>query len=70
MTGQNDHRVMALEEEVAHLAKSNEELSSELATQWKRIDALETKLKRLEAKLQGLADNAEAAVENTRPPHY
>ncbi|MGI9350427.1 MAG: SlyX family protein [Rhizobiaceae bacterium] len=63
-------RIMSLEEEVSHLALANEELSTEVLAQWKRIEQLEKKLVHLETRLNTFEDNQDAPPEDTKPPHW
>lgn len=65
-----EERVIRLEEEIAYLRTSNEELSGEIALQWKRIEHLENHIKALENRFSGLEDNLDAPLEDTRPPHW
>lgn len=66
----DEERIIRLEEEIAYLRTGNEELSGELALQWKRIEQLETLIKTLETRFTGLEENIDAPVEDTRPPHW
>lgn len=70
MNTETEERVRVLEEEIAHLAKANDELSSELAAQWKQIDGLAKKLKLLESRFAAIQENLGPAPENTKPPHW
>lgn len=63
-------RITALEEEAAHLRLANEELSSGMMEQWKRIEQLERQLVRLEGRLTSFEDHLDAPPENTKPPHW
>lgn len=65
-----DDRTTKLEEELAHMSLANEELSSEIAIQWKRIEELEKKLFKLENRLQAIEESSDNPIENTRPPHW
>ena len=67
---EKEGRITALEEEAAHLRIANEELSSGMLDQWKRIEDLERKIVRLEARLTSFEDHLEAPPENTKPPHW
>lgn len=69
MAGETE-RITQLEEEVAHLTKTNEELSGELLAQWKRVEALERKFSLLEQRLATFEDSQTAEPEDTRPPHW
>jgi len=66
----NDDRTTKLEEELAHLSMANEELSSELVLQWKRIEELEKKLFRIESKFSQIEEALDNPIENTKPPHW
>lgn len=62
-------RMTALEELTAHQAKAIDELSEQVAEQWKTIEQMRRALERLGERLIGLEDRTtEAPV--TRPPHY
>ncbi|MBL0375200.1 SlyX family protein [Rhizobium sp. KVB221] len=61
---------MQLEESAAHQARTIDELSSQLAEQWKIIDHLQLKLTRLSDQFQALEDATLEAPANTKPPHY
>ena len=66
----NDNRIMKLEEELAHVSMSNEELSSELIHSTKRIEQLERKIAMLESRFSSLEDNIDAPIPNEKPPHW
>lgn len=66
----DETHITRLEEEVAHLRMTNEELSGEMHEQWKRIDALEKHIRLLETKLAGVQESLENPIENTKPPHW
>lgn len=61
---------MALEELSAHQARVIEELSGEVAGQWKVIEEMRRKLDRLTERLLDLEEHALEAPAVTRPPHY
>ncbi len=65
-----EQRLIALEEEVSHLRMANEELSSEVLAQWKRIESLERQLANLENRLTSFEDHLDSPPENTKPPHW
>lgn len=69
MTSQND-RTTRLEEEIAHLTITNEELNSEMIVQWKRIEALEKKLFKIESRFVAMEEAMDSPIENTKPPHW
>ncbi len=66
----DDDRLMALEELTAHQAKTIDELSDQLAEQWKVIEQMRRTLERLGERLIGLEDSASEATPVTKPPHY
>ena len=65
-----DDKVNRLEETIAHLVKSNEELSDELALQWKRIERLESSLKHFEDRFAELESGKSDLPDNQKPPHW
>lgn len=66
----NIDRITALEEEVAHLRLTNEELSAEVLAQWKRIERLERQLSHMENRLTTFEDHQDAPPADTKPPHW
>lgn len=65
-----DQRLTALEETVAHQTRIIEDLSGELAAQWKLVEQMRTKLDRLTERFLSLEENALEAPAITKPPHY
>lgn len=65
-----EDRILHLEETVAHQSRVIEELSGELAVQWRQIDQLRTKLDRLTERFLSLEEQSLDAPAITRPPHY
>lgn len=65
-----DSRITALEELAAHQGRVMEELSGQVAEQWKVIDQMRQKLDRLTDRLLELEEQALEAPAVTRPPHY
>lgn len=63
-------RITTLEETVAHQAKTIEELSDQLAEQWKVVDQTRQKLDRLAERFLTLEEQSLDAPAITRPPHY
>jgi SlyX protein len=63
-------RIMKLEELAAHQARAIDELSTELANQWKIIDQMQKKLDRLTERFSALEEASLEAPAITRPPHY
>ncbi|MCX8997562.1 SlyX family protein [Rhizobiaceae bacterium BDR2-2] len=65
-----EDRITVLEELVAHQGRVIEDLSGELAEQWKVIEQMRKKLDRLTERLLDLEEQALEAPAVTRPPHY
>ncbi|APG82985.1 protein slyX [Sinorhizobium americanum] len=65
-----ESRIVRLEEMVAHQAKTIEELSDQLAEQWKVAEQMRAKLDRLTERFLSLEEQAREAIPVTRPPHY
>ena len=65
-----DDRLVKLEELAAHQAKVIEELSDQLAEQWRVIEQTRAKLDRLTERFLSLEETSLDAPANTRPPHY
>lgn len=66
----DDERIVRLEETVAHQAKTIEELSDQLAEQWKVVEQTRAKLERLTERFLTLEEASLDAPAITRPPHY
>lgn len=65
-----ESRIVHLEETVAHQGKTIEELSDQLAEQWKVAEQMRAKLDRLTERFLTLEEQAREAIPVTRPPHY
>ncbi|MDK1377499.1 MULTISPECIES: SlyX family protein [unclassified Sinorhizobium] len=65
-----DNRITRLEEMLAHQAKTIEELSDQLAEQWKVVEQTRAKLDRLTERFLSLEEQTRDAIPATRPPHY
>ena len=69
---ENTKSIHKLEELMSHVVQENTDLSDTVAKQWKTIDQLELRLKRLENRLSSveaeLPDGDGGA--NIKPPHY
>ncbi len=65
-----ENRIVRLEEMVAHQARVIEELSEQLAEQWKVVEQTRAKLDRLTERFLSLEEQAREAIPVTRPPHY
>ena len=63
-------RIVELEEQLAHQARTIEELSATVARQWDALDAARRKLDALAERFLALEETALPAPEITRPPHY
>jgi SlyX protein len=70
MTSETEERIIALEETVAHQVKVIEELSDQLAEQWKVVEHTRAKLDRLTERFLSLEEQSLDAPAITRPPHY
>jgi SlyX protein len=67
---QTEQRLSILEEHAAHQARTIEELSDQLASQWQLVSSLQMKLDRLTERFHMMEDAAMEAPAITRPPHY
>jgi len=65
-----EDRIVALEEMVAHQAKTIDELSDQLSEQWKVVDRMKRALELLGERLVGMEERTSEAAPVTRPPHY
>lgn len=66
----NDSRIIALEETLAHQAKTIDELSDQLTEQWKVVEQTRAKLDRLVERFLSIEEQTLEAPAITRPPHY
>jgi SlyX protein len=66
----NETRLVQLEELAAHQAKVIDELSDQLAEQWKVVEQTRAKLDRLTERFLTLEESTREAAPVTRPPHY
>ncbi len=66
----NEERLVKLEELAAHQAKVIDELSDQLAEQWKVVEQTRAKLDRLTERFLTLEETTLDAPAITRPPHY
>jgi Uncharacterized protein conserved in bacteria len=66
----NDERIMRLEETVAHQGRVIEELSDQLAEQWKVVEQTRAKLDRLTERFLSIEEQVLDAPPITKPPHY
>ena len=63
-----EQRIDELEIRAAHQDKVIADLNDVITSQWKKIDALERQLRRLNEEVQAL--EASDAPPNQKPPHY
>lgn len=66
----NSERIVRLEELAAHQAKVIDELSEQLAEQWKVVEQTRAKLDRLTERFLSLEEASLDAPAVTKPPHY
>ncbi len=66
----NEDRLVRLEELAAHQAKVIEELSDQLAEQWKVLEQTRAKLSQLTERFLSVEEASLEAPAITRPPHY
>jgi SlyX protein len=66
----DEERLVKLEELAAHQAKVIEELSDQLAEQWKVMEQTRAKLDRLTERFLSLEESSLDAPAITKPPHY
>lgn len=67
---QDDQKFVKLEEEIAHLTISSDEISSEILAQWKRIEELEKTVLKLQNRLMAMEETFNNPVITTKPPHW
>jgi SlyX protein len=63
-------RLTALEIRAAEQEKTIEELSGEIAEQWKVIERLQKKLDALTDRFLALEEHAAPPIEANKPPHW
>jgi SlyX protein len=66
----DEQRLVKLEELAAYQTKVIEELSDQLAEQWKVMEQTRAKLDRLTERFLSLEETSLEAPAVTRPPHY
>ncbi|CDN56570.1 Protein SlyX homolog [Neorhizobium galegae bv. officinalis bv. officinalis str. HAMBI 1141] len=66
----DEERLIRLEELAAYQTKVIEELSDQLAEQWKVMEQTRAKLDRLTERFLSLEETSLEAPAVTRPPHY
>lgn len=65
-----DERLTALEIRAAEQEHTIEELSGQLADQWKTVDRMQKTLEALAARFLALEEQAAPDVPVTKPPHW
>lgn len=63
-------RITLLEETIAYQAKTIDELSEQIAEQWKVVEQTRAKLDRLTERFLSLEEASLEAPAITKPPHY
>lgn len=63
-------RLTTLEIRFAEAERTIEELSGQIAEQWKLIEFMRKQLKELGPRFAALEEAAVPSPENTKPPHY
>lgn len=63
-------RVVSLEETIAHQSRVIDELSDQLAEQWRVVEQTRAKLDRLTERFLSLEEQSLDAPAITKPPHY
>lgn len=66
----DDQRLIELEIRTAEQEKTIEDLSNEIAAQWKTIDTLSKKVNTLTDRFLALEEQTAPDVPVTKPPHY
>lgn len=67
---EQETRITRLEEQVAHQARTIEELSEQLVQQWKVVEQTRAKLDALTERFLNLEGQSLEEPAITRPPHY
>ncbi|MCM2291660.1 SlyX family protein [Allorhizobium sp. BGMRC 0089] len=66
----DDDRLIRLEETVAYQARTIEDLSDEIARQWRLIEESRLKIERLTERFLDMEERSREAIPVTKPPHY
>lgn len=67
---QSAAKIALLEEHIAHQGRTIEELSDQLAEQWRVVEQIRSKLDRLTERFLSLEESSLDAPAITKPPHY
>lgn len=70
MSESSDDRLVSLEETAAHQAAAIEELSRQLAEQWKLTERLRQELLRLSSRFEEIEDTVSSVPQPQKPPHW
>jgi SlyX protein len=70
MPSDMEARVVSLEETIAHQSRVIDELSDQLAEQWRVVEQTRAKLERLTERFLSLEEQSLDAPAITKPPHY
>jgi SlyX protein len=65
-----EDRITILEERAANQERTIEELSGQIAEQWKIIERLQTRLDALTERFLAVEESAISPPEATKPPHW
>ncbi len=65
-----DDRITELEIRAAEQEKTIEEMSAQIAEQWRQMEAMQRKLDQLTDRFLALEANAGPDVPMTKPPHW
>ncbi len=68
--GSTDERLIALEIRIAEQEHTIDDLSGQLAEQWKTIDRMQRKLDTLTERFLALEEQAAPDIPVTKPPHW
>ncbi len=64
------NRLTSLEMRAAEQERTIEEMSGQIAEQWRMIEQMRKKLDALTARFLALEEQAAPAIEQTKPPHW
>ncbi len=67
---EDDTRITRLEEQLAHQARTIEELNEQLVQQWRIVEQTRAKLDALTERFLNLEEQSLEAPAITKPPHY
>lgn len=70
MSENSDAKLVKLEELAAHQGQMIDDLSQQLAKQWKLIERLKTRIDEMTDRFEELDDHSRAAQPNQKPPHW